>query len=95
MFTVTDVKVRFVRSDCKKLRAIVSLVIDECFAVHDIKLIEGDDGVFMAMPGKKAANGMFKDTVHPINTQTRRFLEDIVLTAYRKALENPVYTDEY
>lgn len=87
MLNVTDVKVRLVKPENGKLKGVASIVIDDCFALHDIKIIESQDGVFMAMPSKKTSNGEYKDIAHPINSETREFLKTKILDAYRKALE--------
>ena len=83
---ITDVRVRL--KDEEKLKGVVSITIDECFVVHDIKVIEGKDGLFISMPNKKTANGQHIDIAHPINTETRLELKDIVLEAYNKALND-------
>lgn len=91
MITITDVKIRLVTAEGSKLKAVASVIIDECFAVHDIKIIEGDNGEFIAMPSRKTPSGEFKDIVHPINSQTREVLRLAILDAYNNALiENPV-----
>ena len=87
MLNISDTKVRILESSDSKLKAIASIVIDECFAVHDIKIIEGADGLFIAMPSRKTAEGTFKDTAHPINSETRDLIKAKVLDAYKKALE--------
>lgn len=87
MLNISDTKVRILESSDSKLKAIASIVIDECFAVHDIKIIEGADGLFIAMPSRKTAEGTFKDTAHPINSETRELIKAKVLDAYKKALE--------
>lgn len=87
MINVTDVRVRLVKIDGGKLKGVASVVIDDCIAIHDIKLIEGEDGLFMSMPAKKMPDGTYKDLVHPINSQTREYLKTCVLEAYQKALD--------
>lgn len=82
---VTDVRVRL--KDETKLKGIVSVTFDDCFVVHDIKVIEGKDGLFISMPNKKTADGEHIDIAHPINTETRVELKNTVLEAYQKALE--------
>ena len=82
---ITDVRVRLVAKDELKLRAVASITIDECFVVHDIKVIEGKDGLFISMPSRKTTDGEFKDIVHPINTETREMIKSAVLEAYEKA----------
>ena len=81
---VTDVRVRKINGE-GKLRAIVSITLDEVFVVHDIKVIDGDTGLFIAMPSKKAADGMFRDIAHPINSETREYLKKVIIEAYDKA----------
>ncbi len=83
---ITDVRVHRVLAE-GKLRAIVSITIDDVFVVHDIKIIDGDNGLFVAMPSKKNSNGEYKDTVHPINTETRNELHRIILEKYESMLE--------
>jgi len=88
MPNITDVRVRLVNTDSGKLKGVATVVIDDSIAIHDIKLIEGEDGLFMAMPSKKMPDGTYKDLVHPINSQTREHLKEKVLNAYHKALED-------
>ena len=75
---LSDVKIRLVNQD-GKLKGVASLVIDGCFAVHDIKIVEGEGGVFVAMPSRKTPDGEYKDIVHPINSQTRELFKNKVL----------------
>ena len=82
---ITDVRVRLVAKEELKLRAVASITIDECFVVHDIKVIEGKDGLFISMPSRKTPDGEFKDIVHPINTETREMIKSAFLEAYEKA----------
>ncbi|MBR5251002.1 MAG: septation regulator SpoVG [Clostridia bacterium] len=81
----TDVRIRKVEKEDNKLRAIASVTIEECFVVHDIKIIEGTEGLFIAMPSRKTKEGEYKDIAHPINSDTRKELSDIVLKAYNEA----------
>jgi len=67
------------------MKAVASITIDGVFVVHDIKVIEGDKGLFIAMPSKKAADGEFRDVAHPINSETRDSLQKLVLEAYANA----------
>ncbi len=83
---ITDVRVRRVNKE-EKMRAIVSVTIDDEFAVHDIKVIEGDNGVFIAMPSRKTADGEFRDIAHPINSAAREKLQSAILKSYQEALE--------
>ena len=87
---ITDVRVRKITKE-GKMRAIVSITIDEEFVIHDIKVIEGDKGLFIAMPSKKATDGEYRDIAHPINSQTRERIQQIILDRYEKAL---LETDE-
>lgn len=80
---ITDVRVRKVEKE-GKMRAVVSITIDEVFVVHDIKVIEGVKGLFIAMPSRKASDGEFRDIAHPINSETRDMIQNIILEAYQK-----------
>lgn len=79
---ITDVRVRLVKNEDSKLKGVASVTFDECFVVHDIKIIDGPDGFFIAMPSRKGKDGTFKDIAHPINTETREVLVQSVLNAY-------------
>lgn len=81
---ITDVRVRKV-SSAGKMRAVVSVTFDEAFVVHDIKVIEGKERLFIAMPSRKTADGEFKDIAHPINTELREKLQEIILKKYDEA----------
>lgn len=85
---ITDVRVRKITKE-GKMKAIVSITIDEEFVVHDIKVIEGEKGLFIAMPSKKAVDGEYRDIAHPINSSTRDSIQNIILDAYDKALLEP------
>lgn len=85
---ITDVRVRKITKD-GKMRAIVSITLDDEFVVHDIKVIEGDKGLFIAMPSKKASDGEFRDIAHPINSAARGHIQSTILDAYEKALDEP------
>ena len=82
---ITDVRVRKVAKE-GKMKAIVSITLDNEFVVHDIKVIEGEKGVFIAMPSRKAADGEYRDIAHPINSETRDRIQNIILTKYEAAL---------
>ena len=86
---ITDVRVRKIAKD-GKMKAIVSITIDDEFVVHDIKVIEGDKGLFIAMPSKKATDGEYRDIAHPISQSTRENIQGTILEAYNRALEEPV-----
>lgn len=83
---ITDVRVRKVAKE-GKLKAVVSITMDEEFVVHDIKVIEGEKGLFIAMPSKKAVDGEYRDIAHPINSGTREKIQNIILENYQKVLE--------
>ena len=85
---ITDVRVRKMTQD-SKMKAIVSITIDDEFVVHDIKVIEGEKGLFIAMPSKKANDGEYRDIAHPINSETRDKIQTIILDSYEKALLDP------
>ena len=72
------------------MKAVVSVTFDNEFVVHDIKVIEGDKGLFIAMPSKKSADGEYRDIAHPINSHTRQMLQQIILESYEKAAEDSV-----
>ncbi len=84
---ITDVRVRKLTKE-GKMRAVVSVTLDNEFVVHDIKVIEGDKGLFIAMPSKKATDGEYRDIAHPINSATRDKLQQIILEAYESASVN-------
>ena len=84
---VSDVRIRLVNKEDNKLKAVASITIDECFVVHDIKVIEAAEGVFIAMPSRKTNDGDYKDIAHPLNTETREILKEAILTAYYDELK--------
>ena len=83
---ISDVRVRKVTKE-GKMRAVVSITIDDVFVVHDIKVIEGEKGLFIAMPSKKAMDGEYRDIAHPINSGTRDRIQSTILEKYKQALE--------
>lgn len=83
---ITDVRVRRVAKE-GKMKAVVSITIDEEFVVHDIKVIEGEKGLFIAMPSRKATDGEYRDIAHPINSSTRERIQNIILEKYEQVLE--------
>lgn len=83
---ITDVRVRKINSE-GKMKAIVSVTFDDCFVVHDIKIIEGQNGPFIAMPSRKMPDGEFKDIAHPINSKTRGLIQESVFRAYEEKQE--------
>ena len=82
---ITDVRIRKVEKE-GKMKAVVSITIDEEFVVHDIKIIEGEKGLFIAMPSRKASDGEYRDIAHPINSGTREIIQNIILEKYEAAL---------
>lgn len=90
---ITDVCVRKVTKE-GKLKAVVSITMDEEFVVHDIKVIEGEKGLFIAMPSKKAVDGEYRDIAHPINSETRNRIQSIILERYEQALAEESVEEE-
>ena len=82
---ITDVKIRKIMTE-GRLRAVVSVTVDDMLAVHDIKVVQGDERLFVAMPSRKDENGVFRDILHPITAEARKILEDAVLSAYQEHL---------
>lgn len=83
---ITDIKIRKIFTE-GKVRAVVSVILDGDFAVHDLKVIEGVERLFVAMPNRRSEDGRFQDIVHPISTEARMQLESVVLEKYREAIE--------
>ncbi len=82
---ITDIKIRKIITE-GRLRAVVSITIDHMLAVHDIKIVQGDERLFIAMPSRKDENGVFRDIVHPILPEARKLIEESILDAYQKHL---------
>lgn len=82
---VTEVKIFPVQED--RLKAYVSITFDRCFVVRDLKVINGNNGLFVAMPSKKRKDGTYRDTAHPLNNETRQMIESVVLAEYHKELQ--------
>ena len=87
---ITSVNVRKIEKDGSRMKGIASVLIDDSFAVHDIRIIEGDNGLFIAMPSRKTATGGYRDIAHPINPEVRAMFEEAILDAYSKAEEPSV-----
>lgn len=83
---ITDVRVRKVAAKEGKLKAVVSITIDNEFVVHDIKVIEGEKGLFIAMPSRRTSDGEYRDTAHPINSETRERLQKLILEKFEAAI---------
>lgn len=82
---ISDVRVRLIKKDESKLKGVASMTIDGCFVVHDIKIVEGEQGYFIAMPNRKTLDGDYKDTVHPLNNETREMIKNVILAEFEKA----------
>lgn len=88
MIEITNCSIRLIEKDePNKLKAVATITINDCFAVHDIRILEGENGLFMAMPSKKSKDGKYRDIAHAINQETRKILEDAIIEAYQKALK--------
>ncbi len=87
---VTEVKVFPINEE--RLKAYVTITFDECFVVHDVKIINGNSGLFVAMPSKKRKDGTFKDMAHPLNTETRKKIESKVLSEYQREIDRTSFT---
>ncbi|MBQ6547145.1 MAG: septation regulator SpoVG [Bacilli bacterium] len=84
---ITSVNVRKIEKEGSRMKGIASVLLDDCFAVHDIRIIEGDNGLFIAMPSRKTSTGGYRDIAHPINPETRALFEEAILEAYNTAEE--------
>jgi len=84
---VTDVRIRRLTQE-GKMRAIVSITLNDKFVVHDVRVIEGNNGLFVAMPSKRTPSGEFRDIAHPINVEARQVIQNSVLDAYTRELES-------
>ena len=82
---ITDIRIRKVDKD-GKMKAVVSITMDDAFVVHDIKMIEGEKGLFIAMPSRKASDGEYRDIAHPINSGTREKIQKMILDKYDEVL---------
>ncbi len=91
---ISDVRIRIIKKNDNKLKAVASITIDDCFVVHDIKVIEGDNGYFIAMPSRKTLDGEYKDIVHPLNTETREEIRAEILKQFEVAKKEAENTAE-
>ena len=82
---ITSVNVRKIQKEGSRMRGIASVLLDDSFAVHDIRIIEGEKGLFIAMPSKKTPTGEYRDIAHPINPEVRSMFEEAILDAYENA----------
>lgn len=87
---ITDIKIRKITTE-SKMKAIVSVTFDNCFAVHDIKVIDGNGKLFVAMPSRKTPEGEYKDIAHPINAQMRDTLQGSILEKYQSAIAAEIH----
>lgn len=85
---ITDIRIRKVAAD-GKLKAYVTVTFDDCFVVHNVKVIEGKNGAFIAMPSRKTKTGEYKDVAHPINSEFRGMLQDRILEEFKNAADSP------
>ncbi len=84
---ITSVTVRKFEKEGNRMKGIATVVLDDAFAIHDIRIIEGDKGLFIAMPSKKTATGDYRDIAHPLNTEIRSMFQDAILEEYEKTNE--------
>ena len=91
---ITSVKVRKIEKEGSRMKGIASVLLDDSFAVHDIRVIEGEDGLFIAMPSRKTASGDYRDIAHPINSEVRAMFEEAILDAYNNAEDPEEKTEE-
>lgn len=82
---ITSVSVRKVEKEGSRMKGIASVLLDDAFAIHDIRIIEGDNGLFIAMPSRKTATGNYRDIAHPINPEVRKQFEDAILEEFKNA----------
>ncbi|MFA5560166.1 MAG: septation regulator SpoVG [Acholeplasmataceae bacterium] len=90
---ITDVRVKLVSSE-SRLRGIATITFEESFVVHDIRIIEGENGIFVAMPSKKTPNGTFRDIAHPINAEMRKKIENAIIDKYQEVLNGSEKIEE-
>ena len=86
---ITSVNVRKIEKDGSRMKGIASVLLDDAFAVHDIRIIEGTKGLFIAMPSRKTSSGGYRDIAHPISQEVRTMFEKEILDAYEKSLNEP------
>ena len=89
MIQISDVRVRLLNNENSKLKAIASFTIDDAFIVHEVRIVEGTNGMYIDMPSTKRPNGEFRDIAHPKNTETRQLISDAILAAYEKEKSQP------
>ncbi len=89
---ITDVRIRKLRDE-GKMKAVVSVTFDDAFVIHDIKIIEGQSGLFVAMPSRKVGEGDYRDIAHPINQETRTMIQQVIFSEYEKAKHTVEYAE--
>ncbi len=89
MLEISDVRIRLLSNENSKVRAIASFTIDDAFIVHEVRIVEGTNGLFIDMPSNKRPNGEFRDIAHPKNTETRTLISNAILAAYEKEKNKP------
>jgi len=85
---ITSVNVHVKEAENNKMKGIASVLIDDCFAIHDIRIISGENGLFIAMPSRKTATGGYRDIAHPISSECRKMFEDAILEEYNKEINS-------
>jgi len=85
---ITSVNVHITDKEDNRMKGIASVLLDDCFAIHDIRIISGDGGLFVAMPSRKTATGGYRDITHPITAECRKMFEDAILDAYNKEINS-------
>ena len=90
---ISDIRIRLLQKDDSKLKAVASMTIDDCFVVHDIKIIDGQNGLFIAMPSRKMGEGDFRDIAHPLVSETRNKIRDAIFEEYEKVLAEKAVDD--
>lgn len=84
---ITSVRVRKIIKEDSRMKGIATVLLDDCFAIHDIRIVEGNNGLFIAMPSRKTPSGEYRDIVHPTNQETRQMFEDAIIKAYHEVEE--------
>ena len=93
---ITEVRIFPIKKEDDKLKAFATITLDNCFVVRDLKIIQGNSGLFIAMPSRKKRDGTYADIAHPVDSQTRQMIENTIIQEYQRMLEsNPQQTEEY
>lgn len=91
---ITSVSVRKIEKEGSRMKGIASILIDDAVAIHDIRIIEGDKGLFIAMPSRKTATGGYRDIAHPINPDVRKQFEETIIAEFEKVENEPATEEE-